>query len=187
MFFALMIIVSIVTSLVFILNKTGKDNALFRIVGGLCLLFSWVLIVMWFTVLIESWQFALNTPMANNDLVPAWGRMLQSLLHRVVFLFPITRLTLGILYALPIVSIPVLLIAAQPTQLTAIAAFSAVINMLFFWVSFLWMLVTAAQGFSFTFEKVLSEGIVFLPAYAFLLYGLVRQRPFATRPSAQIS
>ncbi len=172
--FLTIIIVSIATLLLFIQNHKGKDNTLFRIIAGICFAFSWVLIVMWFTVLIEGWQITLNTPIANSDLIPVWGRIVQNLLRSIVFLFPVTRLTLGILYALPILLIPAVLVVIKRPQATSIMLYSAGANFLFFW-----MLLIVDNGIHLSFIKIPIQGTVLLTTYLFLLYGLVRQRPFS--------
>ena len=173
MFFTITIIVSIVTLLVFIQNKKGKDNALFRIVSGICFAFSWILIVMWVTVLIEGWQMALNTPTANSELIPVWGHIVQNLLRSVAFLFPVTRLTLGVLYALPILLIPVVLVMLKRPQATSILLYSTLMNLLFFWVQLI-----ADNWIHMSFIKIPIQGTVLLMTYAFLLYVLIRQQQF---------
>ena len=159
--------------LIFILNKKGKDNALFRIVSGMCFAFSWVLIVMWLTGLIEGWQIWLNTPIANSELIPIWGHVIQNLLRSVVFLFPVTRLTLGILYALPILLIPVLLVMVKRLQATPIMLYSTLMNLLFFWI-----LLIVDNGVRLSSIKMPIQGVVLLTTYLILLYALLRQRPF---------
>ncbi len=155
-----------------ILNKKGKDNTFFRIVGGICLAFSWVLIVMRFAVLIESWQIMLNTPGANSDLIPVWGHIVQNLLRNIVFLLPVTRLTLGILYASPILLVPIWLMVVKRLQATSIVLYSALVNLLFFWILFIvddWLRISHI--------KIPIQGVVLLTIYALSLYVLIRQRP----------
>lgn len=174
MFFTIIIIASIAAPLMLILNKKGKDNTFFRIVGGVCLAFSWVLIVMWFTVLIEGWQLTLNTPMADNNLVPMWGRVVQNLLRNIAFLLPVSRLTLGILYASPIILVPIWLMVVKRLQATSIMMYSALVNLLFFWILFIvdnWLRISHI--------RIPIQGVVLLTIYALSLYVLIRQRPFS--------
>ncbi len=174
--FLVIIIVSIVTLLVLIQNNKGKDNAFYRSVAGICLVFSWAVIVMWFAVLTETWQIALNTPVVNNVSIPVWGRIVQNLLRSVVYVFPVSRLMLAILYALPILLIPMVLFVMRRSQVTSILLYSTLMNLLFFGVQLL-----ADNWIHTSFIKIPIQGVVLLTTYAFLLYALIRQRPFNSR------
>jgi len=171
MFFAIITIVSIVTLLAIIQFDERKDNILFRLVVSICFFFSWGMIVMWLTVLIETWQLALSTPFANSESIPTWGHIIQNFLRRAVFLFPVSRLTLGILYALPILLIPALLIAVKQSQALPTMLLSTLANLLFFWTQLIidyWMRLS--------YLKIPVQGIILLMTYALTLYILIRHR-----------
>lgn len=173
MFFAMIIVASIITLLIFVQNRKGQNSTLFTIIGGISFAFSWVLVVMWFTVLIEGWQIALNTPMVNHDLLPMWEHIGQRLLHTLVGLFPAPRLGLAVIYASPILLLPLLLIGVNRLRVTSILLYSALVNLLFFWVLFM-----MDSWSSLAQSKTVLEGVVSLTTYALVLYALVRQRPF---------
>lgn len=170
--FITIVIVSLVTLLIFIQNKQGKDNALFKMLSGICFAFSWVLIVMWCTVMIETWQIALNTP-TNNELISEGERIIQNLLRSIVFLFPVSRLTLGILYALPIFLIPLILLRGKWSQMTSILLHSTLVNLLFFWSQLI-----IDNWLRLSFMRISLQGLVLLITYVFVIYVLIRQRSF---------
>jgi len=163
------IIVSIVTGVLFIQVNQGKDNAIFRLATAICFVFSWLIIAMWFTILTEAWQLALDTPAASSELIPAWGRVVQNLLHRVVFVLPVSRLTLGVLYALPILLIPLILAVVRRPQMMSLLLYSTSVNLLFFW-----MQLIVDNWTRIPFMKIPIQGTILLTTYVLVIYALIR-------------
>ena len=177
--FLLIIFVSIVTLLVFVQNNKGKDNVWYRLIAGICFTFSWVLLVMWFTVLIENWQIALSAPAANSGFIPSWGHGVQKLLRNVAFLLPVSRLGLAVLYGLPILLIPIALIIKKKQRASSILLYSTLLNLLFLWTQLI------AEHWSRSFlVQIPLQGAIFLASYVLVLVLLMWQRPFTTSPKA---
>jgi hypothetical protein len=177
MFLFLLAIVSIVAVLIFAqLNNKKKAGALLKVITGVCFAFSWVAIVMWFTSLVEVWQIGLNTPGANNESVPIWSRIVLSSLREVVYLLPASRLTLGVLYALPILLIPLASAAVKRSQVTLVLMLSTLVNLFFFWIQ-----VIVDSGIPPSFMKVSIQGLVLLITYTLLIAALILQRSLSAR------
>lgn len=178
MFFATILILTIVIPFVFIQHKKGGDNTLLNFIAGVGFVYSWALVVMWLTVLIEGWQISLNTPMVRSELIPVWVRFVLNLLHSISFLFPVNRLTLGILYALPVLLIPLGFIGMGRWFIgwdnLSILLYSTMLNLLFFWIQ-----VLADSGSHSSFVYVSVQGTVLLMTYLVLLVALIGQRPFS--------
>ena len=173
MFFSATIIASIATLIIFIQKYKGKEIVpIARLVIGICFAFSWMVIVMWFSVWTEDWQLSLNTPAAYNLSLPAWGHAVINLLRRAVFLLPVSRLTLGIFYASPVLLIPIALAVINRQQIVQIMLFSSLINWLFYWNLF----IIDTQFRSL--EQIPLKAIILLTTYLFVLYLLAWKRPF---------
>ncbi len=173
MFFLLLITVSILALLIFMRFRQPQPRKLIKFVAIICFSFSWVAVVMWFTSLAEAWQIALSTPAANSESIAAWNRTVLTLLREAVYLLPVSRLTLAILYASPFLLIPVTLTIIKRSQATVILMFSTLMNLLFFWIQLL-----VDYGITASFSKISIQGVIMLTTYAAMLYILVRQRPF---------
>lgn len=137
----------------------------------LCLMCSWVLIVLLFAALIERWQIALSTPAARDESIPLWSRALFSLLRNAVSLPALRRTGLAVLYASPFLFIPALLTIARQSRATSILLFSALVNFLFFCMH---VLVDLSVGASF--EAVGVKAAVFLATYVLMLLTLSLQQ-----------
>lgn len=177
--FLLIIFVSIVTILVFVQHNKGKDNVWYRLIAGLCFTFSWVLLVMWFTVLIENWQIALSTPAATSEFIPSWERGVQNLLRNVAFLLPASRPGLAIFYGLPILLIPITLIMTKKQRVSSILLYSALLNLLFLWTQLI-----VDNWSRFSPMQIPLQGVILLASYVLVLVLLMGQRPFTTNPKA---
>lgn len=162
----LSIVISIIAVLTFVRFKKAESGALLKIVIGFCFTFSWVVLAMWFTSLVEVWQIALNTPGAENASLPAWRRTILGLLREAVYLFPTNRLTLGVLYALPFLLIPITLAIAKRYQAILILLFSTLVNLLFFWSQ-----VIVDSSIPGSIGKISVQGAILLMSYllAFLV------------------
>lgn len=177
--FLFIIFVSIVTLLVFVQNNKGKDNVWYRLIAGICFTFSWVLLVMWFTVLIENWQIALSTPAATGEFIPLWGRGVQNLLRNVAFLLPVSRLGLAVFYGLPILLIPIALIMTKKQRMLSILLYAALLNLLFLWTQLI-----AEYWSRSSLVQIPLQGVIFLASYVLVLVLLMWQRPFTINAKA---
>ncbi len=167
MSFSLLAIILIVALLVFVHFKT-RNNNLVKIIAVIWFVFSWVVLVMWFTVLVETWQIALNTPGANDISLPVWEHAALSVLREAVYIFPISRLALGTLYTLPFMMIPIALIAVKRSQTKRILIFSTLVNLLFFGIQ-----VIIDNGIPPTFMKISIQGIIILVSYLLASGGFI--------------
>lgn len=120
MFFITIIILSLITLFALIRLETQKDsNSIgFKLIAAGCFIVSWGVIIMALTAMIERWQLALNTPLAHQTGLPIWGQWVQAGLEQLVFLFPVRRVTLGLIYALPILLIPLTRLLLKLDHLT---------------------------------------------------------------------
>lgn len=182
MFSLLLILVSIVAPLIFVRFNKTQDNTLVKIVAIVCFSFSWWAIVVWFAFLVEGWQLTLNTPAAQKATLPVGNRAMLTLLQEAVYLLPISRLMLAILYASPLLLIPLILITRKRSQAVLILMFSTVANLLFFWIQ-----VLADSGFQASFMNISIQGMILLTTYALLIYALIRQRPFPPANTSRFS
>jgi hypothetical protein len=182
MFLLLLILVSIVATLIFVRFNKAQDNMLVKIVAIFCFSFSWLAIVLWFTSLVELWQIALNTPAAHHASIPVGNRAMLTFLQEAVYLLPISRFMLAILYAFPLLLIPLILIMIKRSQAVLILMFSTLANLLFFWIQ-----VLVDTGFQASFMKISIQGMILLTTYALVVYGLVRQRPFPFTAASKFS
>jgi hypothetical protein len=167
MSFPLLAVILIAVLLIFVHFKTRNDN-LVKIIAGVWFIFSWVVLVMWFTALVETWQIALNTPGANDTSLPVWERTVLSVLHEAVYIFPISRLALGTLYTLPFMTIPMALIAIKRSQTKRILIFSTLVNLLLFGIQ-----VIIDNGIPPTFMKISIQGIILLVSYLLAFGGFI--------------
>lgn len=176
MFLILLTIVSLVTVLLFgKITSSKRDGNLPKVIAGACLVFSWITIVMWFTSLLETWQIGLNTPGAGGESIPAWNRTVLNSLRTVAFLLPTSRFTLGVLYALPLLLIPLASTVASRSQAMLPLTFSTLGNLIFFWVQ-----VIVDSGLATSFVKLSIQGVILLLAYFFLVLALLLQRPLSS-------
>lgn len=137
----------------------------------LCLLCSWVLIVLLFVPFIERWQIDLNTPAASHESIPVWSRAVLGLLRDAVSLPALRRAELAVLYALPFLLIPALLAITMRARATSILLFSTAVNFLFFCTQLVVDLIVGAS-----FEAVSLKGAILLVSYVILLLTLTLQR-----------
>lgn len=166
------VIGSIMTLLIFIQMRKGKEMPIvYKLIMGISFIFSWAAVAIWFTTLVESWQLSLNTPAVAA--LPR-GQDVINLLRHVAFLLPVKRLTLGVLYALPILLIPIVWMVVKWQNRLQIALFSTMINWLFFWI------ITIVDNLSHSLVQIPLEGGVLLIVYLMVLFVLVGQRPFPT-------
>ncbi len=172
MFLLLLILVSITTVLFFVHFREAQKNNLIKLVVISCFSFSWAAIVLWLTVLIEGWQISLNTPAAHSEAIPEWSRTILTLLQEAAYLLPMNRLTLAVVYAMPLLLIPLLLIVLKRSQATLILMFATMLNLIFFWIQ-----VIIDNSFPASFMQTSIQGIILLVTYILVLYLLVRQRP----------
>jgi hypothetical protein len=171
----LLIIFSLAVVLNFIWFNQNRQKNLPKLFAGIGFILSWAFIVMWFTSLAELWQLSLNTPQAHDDSIPAWSSYVLSFLRAAVYLLPVRRLALAVLYAMPFLLVPTAVALTKRLQTTSILIFSTWVNLLFFW-----MLVVIDGGRSSSFAGISIHGIVVLVTYVFALLALVRQRQFIT-------
>ncbi|MCK5919339.1 MAG: hypothetical protein KAG66_00255 [Methylococcales bacterium] len=166
------VIGSIMTLLIFIQMRKGKEMPIvYKLIMGISFIFSWAAVAIWFTTLVESWQLSLNTPAVAA--LPR-GQDVINLLRHVAFLLPVKRLTLGVLYALPILLIPIVWMVVKWQNRLQIALFSTMINWLFFWI------ITIVDNLSHSLVQIPLEGGVLLIVYLMVFFVLVGQRPFPT-------
>ena len=171
MFATLLFIISIIALSNFIWFNKRQNNYLFQLITGFCFVFSWVMIVMWITSLVEVWQIALSTPASNNASLALGSRLILNLLREMVNLLPISRLTLGVLYALPILLIPLILSVVKRSQVMLILNYSTLINLLFFGTQ-----VIVDKGIPVSFTKISIQGSIFLTTYFLASFVLIQQR-----------
>lgn len=167
MSFPLLAIVLITVLLIFVYVRT-QNNKLVKIIAGIWFIFSWILLAMWFVGLVETWQIALNTPRANDISLPVWELTTLGVLREAVYILPISRLALGILYTLPLVIIPIALIAIKRSQMNLILIFSTMVNVLFFGIQ-----VIIDNGIPSTFTKISIQGVVLLISYLLTFGGFI--------------
>jgi hypothetical protein len=172
-FFTLLIIVSIVTLLLFIRFERIKNETVRSLMPAVSFVFSWVVTVMMLTAVVETWQLVLSIPPAVRAPVPAWGQVIESGLHTAVYLLPVGRMALAGVYALPLLLIPLLVIAMKGLEVEPVLLCSAVVNL-----SFFWLLLLMDNGLPESAVRIPIQGLILLVAYALALFLLIRQRPF---------
>jgi hypothetical protein len=172
-----LIVMSIVTLLLCVRFEKIESEAIRDLMPGITFAFSWLVMALLFTVLVETWQYTLSIPEAVREPVPAWGQVIESVLHTAAYLFPVSRMALAVLYTLPLLLVPLLVIIVKRAEVGPALLYSALINLLFFW-----LLVVLDNGLPETATRIPIQGLVLLLAYALVLFLLVRPQPFALRP-----
>ncbi len=167
----LLIIFSLAVVLNFIWFNQNRRKNLPKLFARVGFILSWMLIVMWLASLAELWQIAMNTPQAYDDSIPTWSSYVFGFLRAAVYLLPVPRLALGVLYAMPFLLVPVAVALANRPQATPVFIFSTWVNSLFFWI-----LVVMDNGRASSFTGICIHGAIVLVTYVFALFALVRQR-----------
>jgi len=171
MLLILIIIVS-VSVLFAYFHANGYKNSLFMsFMSVMCFFFSCGVVVSWFTLLVEQWQLTLNTPWAYRETLPVWAHFVQNMLRHLAFGLPVSRLTLGFLYTLPILLTPVFFIFTQQVRRTQLMLYATLINLSFFWIQ-----LSAEYSLRATSLKIPIQSIVVFITYGFVMYALFRFR-----------
>jgi hypothetical protein len=134
MCFTLLIIMSIVTAFVFVRFDKLDNDALRSLSPVISFAFSWLVIAVLFTVLVETWQIVLSIPAAVREPAPAWGKIVENVLRTAVFLLPFSRMTLALVYSLPLLLVPLLAIGVKRLEMGPALLYSALLNLIFFWL-----------------------------------------------------
>lgn len=174
--FFILIIMSILTLLLFMRFEKIESEAIRDLVPGISFAISWLVTVLLFVVLIETWQYTLSIPEVVREPVPAWGQVIESMLHTAVYLFPVSRIGLAVLYALPLLLVPLLVIIVKQVEVGPALLYSALVNWLFFW-----LLLVLDNGLPETATRIPIQGLILLIAYALVLFLLARPWPFALK------
>lgn len=110
-------------------NRNVRNSILYKIIVTGCFVFSWSFIVIWFMVTIEALQISYNMPVISASNLPA--PIHQVLQH--VFFFPIRRIYVAFIYALPALIIP-LASASRSSTLFSSLLRAACLNTIYFWL-----------------------------------------------------
>ncbi|MFO7537861.1 MAG: hypothetical protein R6X32_07350 [Chloroflexota bacterium] len=170
MIIALSLIISVGIAFVLLRFNKRRDHPGIRLVAGLSLFVSWLLVVAWLVVQVEVWQISLATPAATDPALPAWSRAILALLREAAYWLPLGRFTLGLLYAVPLLLLPLALALSNRPQATLILLTSAGANLVFFWLQ-----VAVELGLSGSLEMQAVRGIILLATYGLVCLGLLWQ------------
>jgi len=140
--------------------QEAQNNSLYKIIVTGCLFFSWASIVMWFTVIIESWQISHSMPAAAYQ--PDWFAPIQQVLQYAFNYLPVHRIYLAAVYALPALVIP-LASARRSDEAFFIYLRAAVLNTAYFWI----------QAAADRWAGNTAQALILLVTYFFLLYLLL--------------
>lgn len=152
-----------------------RNNIFYKIIVIGCLFFSWALIVMWFTVTIESWQISHSMPAAAYRL--DWFAPIQQVLQYAFNYLPVHRIYLAAVYALPALIIPFVSTRAKRNdEALFIYLRAAVLNTAYFWI----------QAAVDRWAGDTAQALILLAMYFFLLYLLLIPIKHFSRQNAVI-
>jgi hypothetical protein len=181
MIIALSLLISIAIAFVLLRFNKRRDHPGIRLVAGVCLFISWLLVVAWLVVQVEAWQISLATPAATDPALPAWSRAVLALLREAAYWLPIGRFALGLLYATPLLLLPLGLALSNRAQATLILLSAAGANLIFFWLQ-----VVVELGLSGSLEMQAVRGVILLVTYSLVCLGLLWQARLLSRPLPQL-
>jgi hypothetical protein len=181
MIIALSLLISIAIAFVLLRFNKRRDHPGIRLVAGVCLFISWLLVVAWLVVQVEAWQISLATPAASDPALPAWSRAVLTLLREAAYWLPIGRFSLGLLYAAPLLLLPLGLALSNRAQATMILLSAAVANLVFFWLQ-----VVVELGLPGSLEMQAVRGVILLATYGLVCLGLLWQARLWSRSLPQL-
>jgi hypothetical protein len=123
--------------------------------------------------LIERWQLAVAVPDTDS--------FIKSVLYNLVYFVPVSRITLGVFYALPVLLIPVVVAIAIKKQAPTILHYATAINLLFFAVHM------AADRWITPSVGLPVQRVLLLTIYGLVMVGLLWVARHLTRSGSSIS
>ena len=133
MLMILIIVVTVGVLFVYLDHNRRINTNVLNVVSTVSFLLSSVLIILWLTVSVERWQLSLNNPWSYRDSLPVWADVVQDILRYLVFGWGVSRLTLGFIYALPLMLTPILLKLVQQVRENRLILYATLLNLAFFW------------------------------------------------------
>lgn len=154
-------------------NRNVRNSISYKLIVTGCFFFSWSFIVMWFMVMIEALQISYGMPAvdASNWLAP-----LHQVLQHVFLFFPMRRIYVAIIYALPALIIP-LASARRNNAFFFILLRAACLNTIYFWLHVALDRWTSGE----------TQALILLITYFILLYLLLLSNRRLTKSSMSIS
>lgn len=159
MFIIIFAALSVVTLVLFFKSNEVMNSTYIRFIIGASFLFSWAGVALWLIALIERWQFSVAVP--NTD------SFIESVLYSLVYFVPVSRIALGVFYALPVLLIPVVVAMVTKERVTSILHYATAINLLFFAAH------TAADRWITPFVELPVQGALLLTTYGLVIMGLL--------------